>query len=116
MTDLELGDNKTLVLPLGITPNPPGAVCPFALSTISIADIYGAHWEPGDYVVMVLGAILASIAASGAPGAAALAMISVILQPLGLPVDVALILSIGIDSLVDPLLTLGAWPTALPRY
>lgn len=105
----KLGINKTvtdLVLPLGITLNPPGSVCHFALSTIFIADIYGTHLDPGDYVVIFLGAILAGIAASGAPGAVALAMISIILQPLGLPVDVALILLIGIDPLVDPIITL----------
>ncbi|MGB3203032.1 MAG: dicarboxylate/amino acid:cation symporter [Nodosilinea sp.] len=105
----KLGVNKTvtdLVLPLGITLNPPGSVCHFALSAIFIADIYGALLEPGDYVVIFLGAILAGIAASGAPGVVALAMISIILQPLGLPVDVALILLIGIDPLVDPVITL----------
>ncbi|PZV04916.1 MAG: dicarboxylate/amino acid:cation symporter [Leptolyngbya sp.] len=105
----KLGIDKTvtdLVLPLGITLNPPGSVCHFALATVFIADIYGAHLDPGDYVVIFLGAILAGIAASGAPSPVALTMISIILQPLGLPVDVALILLIGIDPLVDPLLTL----------
>ncbi|PSR18073.1 dicarboxylate/amino acid:cation symporter [filamentous cyanobacterium CCP3] len=105
----KLGINKTvtdLVLPLGITLNPPGSVCHFALSAIFIADIYGTHLDSGNYVVIFLGAIFAGIAASGAPGAVALAMISIILQPLGLPVDVALILLIGIDPLVDPVITL----------
>lgn len=98
-------DVTDLVLPLGVTLNPPGSVFHFALSTLFIADIYAVEMEIHHYIIIFIGAILAGIAASGAPGVAAISMIAIILQPLGLPVDVALILLVAIDPIVDPLLT-----------
>ena len=46
-----------------------------------------------------------TLAAAGAPGVAALSMMSLILIPLGLPVEVAIILLVAIDPIVDPVLT-----------
>ncbi|HEY9879917.1 MAG TPA: dicarboxylate/amino acid:cation symporter [Leptolyngbyaceae cyanobacterium] len=94
-----------LVLPLGITLNPPGSVFHFALSTLFIAQLYGVELGISQYFIVFIGAIFAGIGASGAPGIAALSMITIILQPLKLPVDVALILLAAIDPIVDPLLT-----------
>jgi proton glutamate symport protein len=104
----ELGIHKEaadLVLPLGITINPPGSVFHFALATLFIADIYRVELGIEQYVLILIGAVFAGIAASGAPGVAALSMIAIILQPLGLPVDVAIILLAAIDPIVDPMLT-----------
>jgi proton glutamate symport protein len=56
-------------------------------------------------VFVLFGAMLAGVAATGAPGVAALSMISIILVPLGLPVEVAIILLVAIDPIVDPILT-----------
>jgi len=94
-----------LVMPLGITLNPPGSVFHFALATIFLSNLYGIQLDPGQIALVLLGSVLAGIAASGAPGAAALSMISIILLPLGLPVEVAIILLIAIDPIVDPILT-----------
>lgn len=98
-------DITDLVLPLGITLNPPGSVCHFALSTLFISELYGVELGINQYVIIFVGSILAGVGASGAPGIAALSMIAIILQPLGLPVDVALILLAAIDPIVDPILT-----------
>jgi len=94
-----------LVLPLGITLNPPGSVCHFALSALFIAQLYGVELGINQYAIIFIGAILAGIGASGAPGIAALSMIIIVLQPLGLPADVALILLAAIDPIIDPFLT-----------
>ncbi len=99
-------DTADLVLPLGITINPPGSVFHFALSTLFIAQLYGKQLSIDQYVLIFVGATLAGIAASGAPGVAALSMIGIILQPLGLPTGVAIILLAAIDPIVDPILTL----------
>jgi proton glutamate symport protein len=99
-------DVADLVLPLGITINPPGSVFHFALSALFIADLYGVEISLNQYFLIFIGAALAGIAASGAPGVAALSMIAIILQPLGLPVDVAVILLAAIDPIVDPVLTM----------
>lgn len=94
-----------LAMPLGITLNPPGSVFHFAIATLFLSNLYGIHLDVGQMIFVVLGAMLAGVAASGAPGIAALTMISIILVPLGLPVEVAIILLVAIDPIVDPILT-----------
>lgn len=94
-----------LALPLGITLNPPGSAFFFAIGTLFLANLYGLALDPGQMVFVAIGAILAGIAATGAPGIAAISMISIILVPLGLPVEVAIILLVAIDPIVDPILT-----------
>jgi len=94
-----------LVMPLGVTLNPPGSVFHFAIATVFIANLYGVDLRPDQYLFVLVASALAGIAAAGAPGVAALSMISIILVPLGLPVEVAIILLIAIDPIVDPALT-----------
>ena len=94
-----------LALPLGITLNPPGSAFHFAIATMFLANLYGLALDPGQMIFVLFGAMLAGVAATGAPGIAALSMISIILVPLGLPVEVAIILLVAIDPIVDPILT-----------
>lgn len=94
-----------LALPLGITLNPPGSAFHFAISTMFLANLYGLALDPGQMAFVLFGAMLAGVATTGAPGVAALSMISIILVPLGLPVEVAIILLVAIDPIVDPILT-----------
>lgn len=94
-----------LVMPLGITLNPPGSVFHFAIATVFLANLYGVHLDAGQLAFVLVASVLAGTAASGAPGAAALSMISLILVPLGLPVEVAIILLVAIDPIIDPALT-----------
>ena len=94
-----------LALPLGITLNPPGSAFHFAIATIFLANLYGLALDPGQMLFVLFGAMLAGVAATGAPGIAALSMISIILVPLGLPVEVAIILLVAVDPIVDPILT-----------
>lgn len=94
-----------LVMPLGVTLNPPGSVFHFAIATVFIANLYGVDLRPDQYLFVLVASVLAGIAAAGAPGVAALSMISIILAPLGLPVEVAIIVLIAIDPIVDPALT-----------
>jgi proton glutamate symport protein len=98
-------DTVDLVLPLGITINPPGSVFHFSLSALFIAQLYATQLSMDQYILIFLGAAMAGIAASGAPGVAALSMIAIVLQPLGLPASVAIILLAAIDPIVDPILT-----------
>lgn len=94
-----------LVMPLGITLNPPGSVFHFALATLFLSNLYGVHLDLEQVAFVLAASVLAGVAASGAPGVAALSMISIILVPLGLPVEVAIILLVAIDPIVDPILT-----------
>ncbi len=94
-----------LILPLGVTINPPGSVLYFALTGVFIAQIYDVTLDTSNLLVMIVGAILAGISSSSAPGIVGLSMISIMLEPLGVPVEVAVILLIAIDPIVDPILT-----------
>lgn len=94
-----------LVMPLGITLNPPGSVFHFAIATMFLGNLYGVQLDAGQLVFVLVGSILAGAAATGAPGAAAISRMSIILVPLGLPVEVAIILLVAIDPIVDPAIT-----------
>lgn len=94
-----------LVMPLGITLNPPGSVFHFSIAAIFLANLYGLELDASQVVFVIFASVLAGVASSGAPGIAALSMITIILMPLGLPVEVAIILLVAIDPIVDPILT-----------
>lgn len=98
-------DVSDLIVPLGMTINPPGSVLYFALAGIFIAQIYDVPLDFEQLSIMSIGAILAGISSASAPGIVGLSMISIVLIPLGLPVEVAIILLIAIDPIVDPILT-----------
>ncbi|MDD2760203.1 MAG: dicarboxylate/amino acid:cation symporter [Methylomonas sp.] len=94
-----------LVIPLGMTINPPASVLQFAISSVFIAQIYGVDLQFGQLLMVFVGAILAALASSSAPSIVALSMIAMILDPLGLPSGVAIILLVAIDPVVDPIVT-----------
>lgn len=104
--NLKVDENVSdLVIPLGMTINPPASVLQFAISSIFIAQIYGTALSFDQLIMVLVGAILAGLASSSAPSMVALSMIAMILDPLGLPSSVAIILLIAIDPVVDPIIT-----------
>lgn len=104
--NLKVDENVSdLVIPLGMTINPPASVLQFAISSIFIAQIYGTALGFDQLIMVLVGAILAGLASSSAPSMVALSMIAMILDPLGLPSSVAIILLIAIDPVVDPIIT-----------
>lgn len=94
-----------LVIPLGVNLNPQGSVLHFALSTVFIAQIYNVTLTPEGYLMTLIGAILIGMASTGMPGAGSLSMLSLILSPLGLPSQAAILFLIAIDPIVDPIVT-----------
>ncbi|MCF7971178.1 MAG: dicarboxylate/amino acid:cation symporter [Methylococcaceae bacterium] len=104
--NLKVDENVSdFVLPLGVTINPPRSVLQFAISSMFIAQIYGMELTLDQFSMIFMGAILAGLASSSAPSVVALSMITMILDPLGLPSSVAIILLIAIDPVVDPIVT-----------
>jgi len=104
--NLQVDENVSdLIVPLGATINPPASVLQFAISSIFIAQIYGAELGFEQLLIIFMGSILAGVASSSAPSMVALSMIAMILDPLGLPSSVAIILLIAIDPVVDPIVT-----------
>lgn len=107
-----------LVVPLSITLCRFGSVAYFALGALFVVQVYQNPINLGTLTVILVGAILAGMATSGVSGILTLTMMSLVLDPLSLPLDAVLVLFIAIDPIVDPFRTLiivhsGAAVTAL---
>jgi Na+/H+-dicarboxylate symporter len=102
----ELGaDNSvaSFTVPLGATINMDGTAIMQGVATGFIAQAYGIDLGPGDYLMVVLTATLASIGTAGVPGVG-LVMLAMVLEQVSLPVEgIALVL--GVDRLLDMLRT-----------
>jgi proton glutamate symport protein len=100
--------NERLVnlgVPIGITLNPQGMILFASVSSIFIAQLYNVTLGAQQLIIIFVCSIFMGMAASGAPGGAVVAMIAIILEPLGLPVGASIILLIAIIAVVDPALT-----------
>ena len=95
-----------LVFPLGLTVLRFGNIMYFALSSCFVAQIYDATLPIPSLALIVVGSLLAGTATAGASGLLTLPMISLILDPIGLPVESILVVFMAIDSLIDPMRTL----------
>ncbi|MFI3189779.1 hypothetical protein BCS42_12845 [Crenothrix sp. D3] len=94
-----------LMIPLGMTINPPASVLQFAISSLFIAQIYGMELDFNELTIIFVGSMLAGLASSSTPSIIGLSMIAMILDPLGLPSGVAIILLVAIDPVIDPIIT-----------
>lgn len=98
-------DTTDLVIPLSVSLNPIGNVHYYTLSAIFIAQLYGVSIPASSLVILLVGGVLAAVAGSALPSAAAIGVISILLEPLGLPVGAAVILIMAIDPFIDPATT-----------
>ncbi len=96
-----------LLLPLGITICRYGNVLYFAFTAVFIAQLYNVPLTFITYNVILFGSIIAGITTSGATGVASIALISIVLEPLGLPLGAVFVLLIAVDVIIDPLRTLA---------
>jgi Na+/H+-dicarboxylate symporter len=104
----KLGMNRgttDLVIPLSVSLNPIGNVHYYTISAIFIAQLYDVSIPPSAMVTFLIGGVLAAVAGSALPSAAAIGVISILLEPLGLPVGSAVILILAIDPFLDPATT-----------
>lgn len=104
-----LGLNKeiiNLVIPIG------AVICRFSMvilyssATIFTAQLYDVHIGIGGVFVTLILSVVAAIAGAGTPGIVSIAMISMILHPLGLPVEAIVVLLLAVNPLVEPITTL----------
>jgi len=91
-----------LVIPLGIATCRYGNVAYFSFATLFIAQVYNIPLSGPDYAIVLIGAVLAGLTTSGASGIVTLPMMTLILDPLGLPLGAVLILFVAIDPIIDP--------------
>ncbi|MFO8031574.1 MAG: cation:dicarboxylase symporter family transporter [Desulfohalobiaceae bacterium] len=99
-------NTTNFVIPLGITLCRFGTVMAFSLSVVFMAQLFGVQLDLWTILFIAFASVLAAIASAGAPGVVALTMISIVLEPLGLPLEVALVLLLAVDPITDPPLTL----------
>lgn len=95
-----------LIVPLSIVICRFSMVLVFTVGTVFVVQLYGVPLSMGNIMFAVFGAVLAALAGAGAPGMASLSMMAIILTPLGLPADAAIILLLAAFSIIDPVLTI----------
>ena len=108
----ELGlaeENVKLLLPLGVMVNPMGSALFFSLSAIFAVQLHAQAptlAEIDVLLMIVVGSVLAGVAAMGMPATGALNMLALILGPLGVPPEVGIIALLAVTPIVDPLFTM----------
>ena len=92
-------DVAAFVLPLGSTINMDGTAIYQCVATIFLAALCGMNLTIGQMITVVVTATLASIGTAGVSGAGMI-MLAMVLQAMGIPVDVIMIIY-GVDRLFD---------------
>jgi proton glutamate symport protein len=99
-------ESINLVVPLSVVICRYSMILVFTIGSVFVAQLYNAPLG-GEQLGIIFGcAMLAMLAVAGAPSVVALSMISMVLIPLGLPVNAAIILLLAVNFLVDPALTI----------
>ena len=91
-----------LLIPLGVTLCRFGPILYFGIAGLFVSQFYHVTLSPMDMVIVAIGATLAGMASAGASGIATLAMLSLVLDPLGLPLDAVLVLFVVVDPVIAP--------------
>ncbi|MDF2866593.1 MAG: sodium:dicarboxylate symporter [Gammaproteobacteria bacterium] len=94
-----------LLVPVGIMLNPMGSVAHYCLVAVFMSQLYGLPFGSEQFIITIVTSIGASIAATGVPSIAALGILPMVLNPLGLPVNVGMLLVAAVDTFADTLVT-----------
>ena len=92
-----------LVLPLSITLGRFGQIAYLGVASIFAAQMYGVPLGAGEVAILLTGSILAGLATTGCIGIANLALISIVLELIGLPTEAILAILISIDPVMSPI-------------
>jgi proton glutamate symport protein len=98
-------ESVSLMLPLGITIGRYGNIVYFALASMFVMQLYNQPLSPAGLAIVIIGSVFAGIATAGSSGILTLAMIGIVLGPLGLPVEAVLIVLMAVDTVIDPMRT-----------
>ncbi len=86
-------------VPFGATINMDGTAMMQGVATVFIANLYGFDFGIGEYVTVVVTAVLASIGTAAVPGVG-LVMLTLVFSQVGLPIE-AIGLILGVDRIID---------------
>jgi hypothetical protein len=82
-----------------------GNIFYFGLAVFFVVQIYGAQLHAAQYLIILLGVIFAGTATAGASGIVTLSVLSIVVNPLNLPVEAILVIFMAIDPIIDPFRT-----------
>ena len=100
-------EQVNLIVPLSITLCRCAGVMNFTLAAVFFSQFYGMPIGFQQCAIILIGAVVAGMAGAGAPGLVTISMISILLDPLGLPVGPAIVLLLAIDPITDPVRTVA---------
>ncbi|GEM_PF-6056899 len=101
----ELGIDRHItdsILPIGITMCQSGVVACGAIAAVFATTIYDINITGGAIAIIIAGAIVFSIAIIGVPGLVAVNMLSIILEPLGIPSEIIILIYLVTIPVFDP--------------
>ena len=93
-------DSVNLLIPVGITSFRYGAIFFFSFISVFVAQVYHVALAFSDYLIILIGAVMAGIAASSS-GVVNLKFISIVLIPLGLPSSFVFAIFSLVDWFID---------------
>jgi len=98
-------NSVNLTLPLGMTLGRFGNIFYFAIGVFFIGQIYNTPFVPMQYLIILTGVVFAGTATAGASGIVTLSMLSIVLDPLSLPMEAVLVIFMAIDPIIEPFRT-----------
>lgn len=98
-------DAVDLIMPVGVSFNPQGTIIFFTTVVYFMAQLYNLPIDLNMILITALCTLATSVVVTGVPSVVAHSMIAIILQPLALPIEVAHILLLAIDPILDPVVT-----------
>ncbi|MAE73794.1 MAG: hypothetical protein CL675_06840 [Bdellovibrionaceae bacterium] len=96
-----------LMVPLSVCLNPVASALFVSMLMVFLSQVYGIPIGASNALVILIGSVLTGIAMSGAPGIGALAMLSIVTAPLGIPVEPAIVLGLAAMPALESILTLA---------
>lgn len=94
-----------LVVPLGMIMCRYSMVLVYTLGITFTVQLYDFDFTLSQWIVVLAGAVVISIAGAGSPGVVSIGMIAVIAEMLGLPSEVTIILLLAMNPIIDPIIT-----------
>ncbi|WP_341279232.1 cation:dicarboxylase symporter family transporter [Paenibacillus sp. FSL H8-0537] len=94
-----------LVVPIGMIMCRYSMVLIYTLGIAFTAQLYEYDFTIMQWMLVLVGAVLTSIAGAGSPGVVSIGMIAIIAGMLKLPAEVTIILLLAINPIIDPIIT-----------
>lgn len=96
-----------LVIPLGAVICRFSMILTYSTATVFTYQLYNVQAGPAGLVLALFLSILAAVAGAGTPGIVSIAMVSIVLGPLGLPSGAIIVLLLAINPVIEPITTMA---------